>query len=76
MAIGIVRTIQLVATLVVAGPVGLVGVSTLLGGEYALGVVFLAAALGLVAVSEYMYVRLTDRTVGRLRRLKNVRGGE
>lgn len=76
MAIGVIRTIQLVATLVVAGPIGLVGVFNLLEGEYALGVFFLGAALGFVLVGEYVYVRLTDRTVGRLRRLKNVRGGE
>ena len=76
MAFGIVRTLQLAGTLVVAGPVGLVGVFNLLEGRYALGVFFLAAALGLVGVSEYVYVRLTDRTVGRLRRLKNVRKKE
>jgi hypothetical protein len=76
MAIGIIRTIQLAATLVVAGPVGLVGAFNLFEGNYLLGAFFLAAALGLVAVSEYVYVRLTDRTVGRLRRLKNIRGGK
>lgn len=76
MTIGIIRMIQFAATLVVAGPVALVGVFNVLEGRYALGIFFLAAALGLVGVSEYIYVRLTDRTVGRLRRLKNVRGGE
>lgn len=76
MAIGIIRSLQLVATLTVAGPVGLVGVFSLLDGEYALGAFFLGAAIALVVVSEYVYVRLTDRTVGRLRRLKNIRGGE
>lgn len=76
MTIGIVRTLQLAATLVVAGPVGVVGVSSLLEGRPAFGVLFLAAAIGLVLLSEYVYVRLTDRTVGRLRRLKDVRGGE
>ncbi len=76
MAFGIVRMLQLAGTLVIAGPVGLVGVFNLLEGQYALGVFFLAAALGLVGVSEYVYVRLTDRTVGRLRRIKNVRGKE
>ncbi len=75
MALGIVRTLQLAATLVVVGPVGLVGLFNLLGGEYALGAFFLAAAVGLVFVSEYVYLRLTDRTVGRVRRLKNIRGG-
>ncbi len=76
MAIGIIRSLQLVATLTVAGPVGLVGVFNLLEGEYTLGAFFLGAAIALVVVSEYVYVRLTDRTVGRLRRLKNIRGGE
>jgi hypothetical protein len=74
MALGIIRSLQLVATLVVAGPVGLVGVFNLIEGHYGLGLFFLAAAAGLVVVSEYVYVRLTDRTVGRLRRLKNIRG--
>jgi hypothetical protein len=76
MAIGLVRTLQLAATLVVAGPIGMVGVFNVLEGRLALGAFFLLASLGLVLVSEYIYVRLTDRTVGRLRRLKNVRGGE
>jgi hypothetical protein len=76
MAIGIIRTLQLAATLVVAGPVGLVGLSSLLEGRFLFGGLFLAAAIGLVLLSEYVYVRLTDRTVGRLRRLKNVRGRE
>lgn len=76
MTIGIVRTLQLAATLVVAGPVGLVGAFSLLDGEYATGAFFLGAALGLVFLSEYVYIRLTDRTVGRLRRLKNIRSRE
>lgn len=76
MAIGIIRTLQLAGTLVVAGPVGIVGVSSLLEGRHLFGALFLAAAVGLVLLSEFVYVRLTDRTVGRLRRLKNVRGGE
>ncbi len=76
MAIGIIRSLQLVATLVVAGPVGLVGAFNLFEGEYALGAFFLGASIGLVVLSEYVYLRLTDRTVGRLRRLKNTRGGE
>lgn len=76
MAFGIVRMLQLAGTLVVAGPVGLVGVFSLLEGRYALGVFFLAAALGLVGVSEYVYIRLTDRTIGRVRRLKNIRREE
>ena len=34
MAIGIIRMLQLIATLTVAGPVGLVGVFNILEGEY------------------------------------------
>lgn len=73
MTIGIVRSLQLVGTLVVAGPIAMVGVFNLLDGLYVHGVFFLVAAGGLVAVSEYVYVRLTDRTVGRVRRLRDVR---
>jgi O-antigen ligase len=73
MALGIVRSLQLLATLVIAVPVALVGVFTILDGRFLLGAVFLGLAVGLIAVSEYVYTRLTDRTVGRLKRLKNVR---
>ena len=73
MAMGIVRSLWLLTTLVIAVPVALVGVSTILDGRFLLGTVFLGMAVGLVAVSEYVYMRLTDRTVGRLERLKNVR---
>jgi hypothetical protein len=76
MAFGIVRSLQLIATLVVAGPVALVGVLNVVEGRYAIGAFFLAAAVGLVVVSEYVYLRLADRTVGRVKRLKNIRGGE
>ena len=76
MTFGIIRSIQLVATLMIAGPVGLVGVFNLIEGRYALGVFFLGAAIGLVVLSEYVYVRLTDRTIGQLRGLKNIRGDD
>lgn len=76
MTMGIIRSIQLVATLMIAGPVGLVGAFNLIEGRYALGVFFLGAAIGLVVLSEYVYVKLTDRTIGQLRGLKNIRGGE
>lgn len=72
MTIGVVRSLQLVATLVVAGPVAVVGVVSLADGLYLQGAFFLVAAAGLVAVGEYVYVRLTDRTVGRLHRLSRV----
>ena len=73
MAPGIVRSVQLVGTLVVAIPVALLGVLTALEGRYATGTLFVTMAVGLVVVSEYVYTRLTDRTVGRLKRLGNVR---
>ena len=73
MAPGLVRSVQLVGTLVVAIPVAVLGVLTALEGRYATGAFFLAMAVGLVAVSEYVYTRITDRTVGRLKRLGNVR---
>ena len=73
MAPGLVRSVQLVGTLVVAIPVAVLGVLTALEGRYATGAFFLAMAVGLVAVSEYVYTRLSDRTVGRLKRLGNVR---
>jgi uncharacterized membrane protein len=70
---GLVRSVQLVGTLVVAIPVALLGVLTALEGRSVTGAFFVAMAVGLVVVSEYVYTRLTDRTVGRLRRLRDVR---
>ena len=75
MAFGIIRTVQLAATLVIAGPIGVVGLFSLLEAQYTRSVFFLAAAAGLVVVSEYVYVRLTDQTIGRVKRLRNIRGG-
>ena len=73
MAPGLVRSVQLVGTLVVAIPVALLGVLTALEGRSVTGIFFVAMAVGLVAVSEYVYKRLTDRTVGRLGRLRDIR---
>jgi uncharacterized membrane protein len=72
-ALGIVRSVQLAATLVVALPVAVVGVLTVLDGRYATGAFFVAMAAGLVVISEYIYTRLTDRTMGRLERLRIIR---
>jgi hypothetical protein len=72
-ALGIVRSLQLLGTLVVAAPVGLVGLFNALEGRFLLGAFFLVTAVGLVGVSEYVYTRLTDRTIGRLRRLRTLR---
>jgi hypothetical protein len=74
--LGIIRSLQLIGTLVVAGPIAMVGVFNLLDGLYPQAAFFLAASVGLVIVSEYIYTRLTDKTVGRVKRLKNIRGGD
>jgi len=66
---GIVRTVQFVATLVVAGPMALAGLFHAFDGQYPQAAAFLAVALVVVLLSEYLYVRVTDGTVGRLRRL-------
>ena len=64
---GIVRSLWLLTTLVIAVPVALVGISTVLDGRLPLGAVFFGMAVGFVAVSEYIYARLTDRIVGQLK---------
>ncbi|MFT4882734.1 MAG: putative membrane protein YkvI [Natronomonas sp.] len=76
MTLGIIRSLQLIGTLVIAGPIAMVGVFNLIDGLYPQAAFFLAAAIGLVVVSEYIYTRLTDKTVGRVKRLKNIRGGD
>lgn len=73
MTVGILRSLQFVATLTVAGPIAVVGGFNLIEGQYLHGGFFLAAAMGLVVVSEYLYVRLTSRTAERVSRLKNYR---
>ena len=67
MAMGIVRSLWLLTTLVIAVPVALVGVSTVLDGQLPLGTVFFGMAVGFVAVSEYIYARVTDRIFGQLK---------
>lgn len=73
---GILRSAQLATTLVVAGPVGLVGVFNLVDGNLLQGLAFLGLALGLVVLSEYVYLRITDRTIGRLSGLRGGRKNE
>lgn len=68
MRFGVVRWIQFVATLVVVGPVAMVGVVTLLEGD-PMGFAFVALAVVLLAFSEYLYLRFYRGTVGRLGRL-------
>lgn len=66
---GLIRSLQLVVTLVIAGPAALVGVLAVIDGHYQQGALFIGLAVAFVILSEYVYLRLTDRTVGRLRRL-------
>lgn len=65
--------LQLLATLVVAAPVAVMGAMNVYHGLVAQGVIFLGLAVGIVVASEYVYERLTDRTVGRVRRLTEFR---
>lgn len=65
---GVVRLLQLAVTVVVAGPAALVGVLAILDGHVE-GAVFIGLAVAFVVLSEYLYLRLTDRAAGRLRRL-------
>lgn len=71
--VGIIRSLQLVGTLVAAGPIALMGVITISTGGVVRGVVFLGFAVGIVLVSEYMYVRIVSGTVGRMKRLGGLR---
>lgn len=66
---GLVRSLWLVSTLVVVGPTTMVGVLNLLDGRYSVGALFIGLAVAFVVISELAYLRFTDRTVGRLRRL-------
>jgi hypothetical protein len=54
MARGILDTIGLAAALVLAIPIGLFGAEHLVRGELLAGVVYVAIAVGLVAVEQYL----------------------
>lgn len=73
---GILRTVQFVGTLVVVGPVILIGIFKAIEGDYQQSVAFLGVAIAFIIVSEYLYLSVVDRTFGRLKRLKNIRGDE
>ncbi|NHN57524.1 MULTISPECIES: hypothetical protein [Halorussus] len=51
---GIIGTLQLAATLVFALPLGLLGVRLLLDGQRLLGGLFVAVAVAMVALEEYL----------------------
>jgi len=78
--VGIVRSAQLVVTLVTIAPFAVMGLFSLYTGDLAVGTAFLGFALAVVLASEYLYLRLVSDTVGRLKylggipeRLRNVR---
>lgn len=54
MARGIIETVQLAATLLFAIPVGLFGLDTLRSGDPLLGGLFLAIAVGMVLLQQYL----------------------
>lgn len=66
--VGLVRSVQLLATLIVAVPVAAMGTFTMYAGDLGLGAVFVGLAVAIVVLSEYVYGRLVGGTVGRLRR--------
>jgi hypothetical protein len=70
MAKGIIGTIQLAITLAFAIPVGLLGLDKLLAGETLIGGVFLAIAVLMVVLEEYLTTptdipgKVAQKTVG------------
>lgn len=66
---GLVHSVWQLTTVVVVGPAIVVGALAILDGRSQTGLLFIGLALAFALVSEYAYVRLTGRTVGRLRRL-------
>jgi Ethanolamine utilization protein EutJ (predicted chaperonin) len=67
---GLLRSLWQLSTLVVAGPVAVVGFLNLLDGQVAIGGLFIGLALAFAGVSEYAYARATGGTLGRLRDLR------
>ncbi|WP_137283873.1 DUF7533 family protein [Halorussus salinisoli] len=69
---GIMGTLQLAATLVFALPVGLLGVQFLLDGETLLGGGFVAVAVVMVALEEYLTTPtdvpgvMAEKTIGKV----------
>lgn len=66
--VGLVRSVQLLGTLIVTVPVAAMGAFTIYAGDLGRGAVFVGLAVAIVALSEYVYGRLVGGTVGRLRR--------
>jgi hypothetical protein len=61
---GLLRSIWQLTTVVVAGPAALVGLLTVLDGDYAVGALFVGLALAFAVLSELAFVRLTGGSVG------------
>ena len=72
MARGILETIGLAATLVLAIPIALFGAEHLVRGEYVAGVVYVGIAVGLVVVEQYLTTptdvpgMVAEKTVGKV----------
>lgn len=73
---GLLRSLWQLTTIVVAGPLALVGVLTLAEGRYGAGAFFVGLAVSFALLSEVMYLRATGGTVDRLRRLIPGRGDD
>lgn len=70
--IGLIRSAQLIVTLLVVAPMGLMGLFNLYTGHVTLGILFLGFAAIAVGLSEYVYGRLVTSTVDRAKRLGGV----
>ncbi|MFB6361190.1 MAG: hypothetical protein ABEH59_07685 [Halobacteriales archaeon] len=66
---GLLRSLWQLSTLVVAGPVAVVGLLNLFEGQVVTGALFIGLALAFAGVSEYAFARATGGTLGRLRDL-------
>jgi hypothetical protein len=71
MRLGLLATIQLVATVVFAAPVGIFGLTRLTEGDLLLGGGLLAVAIAMVALPQYLTtpgeipLKIVERLVGR-----------
>ena len=72
MARGILETIGLAATLVLAIPIALFGAEQLVRGELAAGVLYVGVAVGLVLIEQYLTTptdvpgKVAEKTVGKV----------
>jgi hypothetical protein len=71
MRLGLLATIQLAATVIFAGPVGLFGLTRLTEGDLILGGGLIAVAIAMVALPQYLTtpgeipMKIVERVVGR-----------